>query len=125
MKPMRVIEAAFALVIGVGCSPEIMMGVDLQHANARVPYQTDPRYVLVFASDVDQPYDVLSDLQITMRQRSTLGQVPTRDQAVRALQERAGKLGAHALIMVSFGNQGMSMWSYNELQGHGRAIRFR
>jgi hypothetical protein len=119
---MRVIGLAVLLA---GCAPEVSMGVQLQHANLRVPYQTDPRYVLVFASDVDEPYDVLSDLEITVRQRTAMGQVPTRDDAVRALQAQAGKLGAHAVIMVSFGNMGMSWWSYNELQGHGRAIRFR
>jgi hypothetical protein len=108
-----------------GCGVEISNSVNLQHANLRVPFQTDPARVLVYQGDVDQPYDVLSDLEITMRQRSAMGEMPTHEAGIRALQEQAGRIGAHAIIMVSFGEKGMSLWSYNEMKGQGRAIRFR
>jgi hypothetical protein len=114
------------LVIALGaCAPEATLAVDLSQASVRVPYQTDPRQVLVFETDIEQPYEALGDLQVTLRQRSTLGQMPTRDLAIRELQQQAARIGAHAIIHVSFGNLGMSWWSYNELQGHGRAVRFR
>jgi hypothetical protein len=109
----------------VGCGAEVTYETDLQHANARVSHQTAPASVLVFDRDVDEPYDVLGDLEVIVRQRSSFGDMPTRDGAVRALQEQAGRIGAHALVMVSFGDVGMSWWSYHELRGHGRAIRFR
>ena len=107
------------------CTPEVNLGVDLQYANVRVPYQTDPSSVLVYPGDVDAQYDVLSDVEIVVRQRSAFGDLPTIDSATRALQEQAGRIGAHALIHVQFGKLDMSLWSYNELRGHGRAIRFR
>ena len=110
---------------GAACAPTAVLDVDLQHANARVPNQTLPQNVLVFDHDLDDPYDVLADLQITLRQSSAFGEKPTRNEAVRILQDRAARIGAHALVLVDFGHQGMSWWSYNELQGHGRAIRFR
>jgi hypothetical protein len=116
---------AWVWLVLAACGAEISHGVDLTHANLRVPFQTEAARVLVYPGDVEQPYDVLSDLEITVRQRSAMGEMPTRDGAVRALQEQAGRIGAHALIMVSFGDVGMSLWSYHELRGQGRAIRFR
>lgn len=115
--------AGFAALIA--CSAEVSHDVDLRHANARAAFQTAPASVLVFEGDVDQAYDVLGDLEVTVRQRSVFGDLPSRDQAIAALREQAGRIGAHAVILVSFGEMGMSGWSYNELQGHGRAVRFR
>ena len=118
----------WAIAMGLllaGCTPEIARGVDLTHANARVAYQTDPRFVQVFETDLDQPYDVLADLEVAVRQRGAFGDMPTRQIAIEALRAQAGRIGAHALVLVDFGEIGMSMWSNNELRGHGRAIRFR
>jgi hypothetical protein len=108
-----------------GCTAEANLGVSLEHANLRVPYQTDPATIAVFTSDIDQPYDVLGDLEITLRQRSAFGEMPTKDKAVLELRQQAARIGAHAIVLLSFGEMGMSWWSYNELKGHGRAVRFR
>jgi hypothetical protein len=113
-------------VIGVtACAPEIAFDASLEYANVRVPQQTAPERILVFSTDIDQPYDVLADLEVTVRQQTAFGELPTKTLATRALREQAGRIGAQALILVNFGTMGMSWWSYNELRGHGRAIRFR
>lgn len=124
MDSMRWILVGGALCFA-SCGAEVSHDVDLQYANARAAQQTDPASVMVVAGDVEQPYDVLGDLAVTVRQRSSFGNVPTRDDATRALQEQAGRIGAHAVILASFGELGVSWWSWNELRGHGRAIRFR
>jgi len=118
---------AFLLLVNASaaCGTEVSLGVDLEHANLRAVYQTDPASVLVTPGDLDQPYDVLADLDVTVRQRSTFGDLPTREQAALALQQQAGRIGAHAVILVGFGEPGMSWWSYHELRGQGRAVRFR
>ena len=75
------------------------LGVDLQHAEARAPYQTPPELIRVLDTDMVEAYDVLGDLEVTARQRSAFGELPTRDAVIRTLQERSGKLGAHAVVM--------------------------
>ncbi len=60
-----------------------------------------------------------------MRQRGAFGDPPTRAYAEQAMREQAGRMGAHAVILVAYGQIGSSWWSYVELRGHGRAIRFR
>lgn len=115
-----------AIVIGMAaCAPEVALDVSLQYANVRVPQQTAPERILVYSTDIDQPYDVLADLEVTVRQQGAFGEMPTKAIATRALREQAGRIGAHAIVLVEFGDIGMSLWSYNELRGHGRAIRFR
>lgn len=114
------------VAVGLGsCAPQASLDVDLQQANARVPLQTPPDAVLVFVSDVEQPYDVLGDLEVIVRQTSAFGEKPTQDMAIAKMREQAGRIGAHAIVLVEFGVMGTSWWSYNELRGHGRAIRFR
>jgi len=113
------------VVLLVGCAPEVSLGVDLHHAEGRAVRQTDPETIPVLTTDSPEPYYVLADLEVVIRQRSALGDVPTKELAVRALREQAGRIGAQAVVLTAFGEQGMSFWSYDELRGHGRAVRFR
>lgn len=101
------------------------MSVDLLHANARAPFQTAPETVVVIEADLVDPYDVLGDIQVMGRQRGAFGNKPTREEISREMQQRSARLGAHAVIMFSCGEMGSSLWSYNELRCHGRAVRFR
>jgi hypothetical protein len=123
-KYMRAL-ALLALVACAGCAPEVWLDPDLRYANARTAHQTASVQIRLLATDLDQAYDVLGDLEVIVRQRGAFGDLPTRAVAEAALREQAGRLGAHAVILVAFGQQGTSGWSYNELRGHGRAIRFR
>jgi len=118
-------RCAWGLLLIAGCAAEANFDASLEHANLRVPYQTEPSMIAVYTSDVEQPYDVLGDLEVTMRQQGGFGEMPTKDMLVAELRKQAGRIGAHAIVLLSFGDKGMSAWSYNELRGHGRAIRFR
>ena len=123
-----------ALVVCIGlmttlavaaCTPEIWLTPDLRHASGRAARQTAPAEIALFETDVNQPYDVLGDLEVAVRKRGAYGDPPTRAYAEQAMREQAGRMGAHAVILVAYGQIGSSWWSYVELRGHGRAIRFR
>lgn len=114
-----------AAVACAACAPEVWLTPDLRWANARAVHQTAGDQILLIATDVDQPYDVLADIEVVVRKRGAFGEEPTQAGALTALREQAARLGAHAVILIAFGESGMSFWSYNELRGHGRAIRFR
>jgi hypothetical protein len=113
------------VVACAACAPEVWLAPDLQHANGRAARQTASAEIALLASDVDQPYDVLGDLEVTVRQRGAFGDTPTRGHAEQAMREQAGRIGADAVIFVDYGQIGSSFWSYAELWGHGRAIRYR
>jgi hypothetical protein len=112
-------------LVAAACTPEVWLTPDLQHANARAARQTASARIALLETDVNQPYDVLGDLEVTVRQRTAFGDLPTRADAEQAMREQAGRMGAHAVIMIAYGQVGSSWWSYVELRGHGRAIRFR
>jgi hypothetical protein len=114
-----------AAVACAACAPEVWLTPELRWANARAVHQTAGDQILLIATDVDQPYDVLADIEVVVRKRGAFGDEPTQAGALAALREQAARLGAHAVILIAFGESGMSFWSYNELRGHGRAIRFR
>ena len=40
------------------------------------------------------------------------------------LREKASELGADAVILVRYGNGGMSLMSWGSLEGKGRAVKF-
>ena len=40
------------------------------------------------------------------------------------LREKASELGADAVILVRYGNGGMSLMSWGSLEGKGRAIKY-
>ena len=117
--------ALLLAVTSIACAPEVRLDPDLRYANARAAHQTSGAQIVLVTTDVDQAYDVLGDLEVVVRQRGAFGDPPTRANVEAALREQAGRLGAHAVILVAFGQQGTSFWSYNELRGHGRAVRFR
>lgn len=114
-----------AIVASAACAPDVWLTPDLRWANARALHQTAGDQIPLLATDVDQPYDVLADIEVVVRKRGAFGDEPTQAGALAALRAEAGRLGAHAVILIAFGESGMSLWSYNELRGHGRAIRFR
>ena len=118
-------KVAAIAVLAMSCAPEVSLDVDLKYAEGRAAWQTDLRQILVVETDLPQPYYVLADLDVTVRQRSSFGDGPTRALAIRALREQAARIGAHAIVLTAFGEEGMSWWSYHELKGHGRAVRFR
>ena len=119
---MRV--AAIA-VLAMSCAPEVSLDVDLKYAEGRAARQTDPRQITVVETDLPEPYYVLADLDVTVRQRSSFGEAPSKALAIHALREQAARIGAHAVVLTAFGDAGMSWWSNHELRGHGRAVRFR
>ena len=118
-------RASVLVLIVAACTPDVWREVEYGPGAVRAPHQTDPAKVAVLETDVAAPYDTLGDLTVTVRQRTSFGDQPTRDMVIAALREQAGLIGAHAIIMVAFGSEGSSLWSFHELRGHGRAIRFR
>ncbi|MBI2395891.1 MAG: hypothetical protein HYV09_40380 [Deltaproteobacteria bacterium] len=108
-----------------GCAPEAFVKYDFTYAVGRVAHQTDPTAIELRHGEPDRPYVVLADLEVTMRQQTTFGELPTPANVDAELRDRAARLGAHAVVLVRYGSLGASFWTWHELQGRGRAIRYR
>ncbi|MBI2395998.1 MAG: hypothetical protein HYV09_40925 [Deltaproteobacteria bacterium] len=107
------------------CAPSAEARYDLHYAVGRAMRQTDPRDLKLFEDELDVPYVVLADIHVAMRQETAFGAEPTRADVENELRVRAARLGAHAIVLVRFGEPGPGFFTGYELQGSGRAIRFR
>jgi hypothetical protein len=114
----------FAVLL-LGCAPQAEVRYDFTFAAARAEHETDIFGIELRHDDPNRPYVVLGDIEVTMRQQGSFGDVPEHEHIDDELRARAAKLGAHAVILVHYGQRGMTWWSYNELKGIGRAIRYR
>lgn len=107
------------------CAPSAELAYDFTYAGARAVHQTEPTSIELHRTEVARPYVVLGDIEVTMRQQGAFGVMPAHDDIDEELRVRAAKLGAHAVILVHYGRMGSSWWSWRELRGVGRAIRYR
>lgn len=85
----------------------------------------DPKQVAVVETDItNRKYHSLGDISVTVSKNTIFDHDPTRDKVNEALQERAAKLGADAVILVRYGTVAVTMMSWGALDGNGRAIAY-
>lgn len=87
---------------------------------------TDPARVVVTKDDInDRPYEVIGDIKVTVNKTTIFNSDPTPAMVDERLKEKAGELGADAVILVRYGSVGMSFTSWGSLDGQGRAVFFK
>ena len=87
--------------------------------------QTNVNEILLTESDItDRKYERLGDLTVTVNKTTAFHADPTKEMVNDKLKAEAAKLGADAVIHVTYGNTGVSFFSWGSLEGKGRAIRF-
>lgn len=85
----------------------------------------DPAKIAISETDVtDRKYRSLGDISVTVSKNTLFDPDPTREKVNEALQERAAKLGADAVILVRYGTVGIGFASWGVLDGNGRAIAY-
>ncbi|MDT0137743.1 hypothetical protein [Acidovorax sp. PRC11] len=125
----RIASIACLAAACTGCATWSTSNVDASSADAKDAMQTlaarSPAEVRVTDGDVvDQRYVSLGDITVTVNKTTVFHPNPTREQVNEKLREKAAELGADAVIFVRYGAGGMSLVSWNSLEGKGRAIKF-
>lgn len=77
--------------------------------------------IAIYADDIGQPYKVLREIAVKVSKGSLFSKSPTIEDANFKLQEEASKLGANAVIRVTY-SRGMSLMSYEVLKAVGTAV---
>lgn len=77
--------------------------------------------IAIHAGGIDQPHKRLSEVTAKCNKASLFSKAPTIEDVNFKLQEEASKLGANAVINVTY-NRGMSLMSYEVLKAVGIAI---
>lgn len=90
------------------------------------PAARAPEQVIVSENDMaDRRYTSLGDISVTVRKWTLFDADPTRERVARALQEKAAEMGADAVIFVRYGTVGIGLFSWGQMDGQGRAVRFQ
>jgi hypothetical protein len=77
--------------------------------------------IAIHADSIAQPYDVLREITAKVSKGSLFSKSPTIEDVNFKLQEEASKLGANAVINVTY-SRGMSLMSYEVLKAVGTAV---
>jgi uncharacterized protein YbjQ (UPF0145 family) len=77
--------------------------------------------IAIHAGDIAQQYKTLGEITAKVSKGTLLSKSPTIEDANFKLQEQASKLGANAIIKVTY-SRGMSLMSYEVLKAVGMAV---
>ena len=81
--------------------------------------------VPVFPNDItDRPYTVIGEVKAGVRKAIVFSAEPSQKKIYAELWERADKLGADAVIKVTYGDSHISAMSWGKTNAVGTAIRF-
>lgn len=81
--------------------------------------------VPVFPNDItDRPYTVLGEVKAGVRKATVFSKEPSQAKIYRELWERAEKLGADAVVKVTYGDSHLSAFSWGKTNATGVAVRF-
>ena len=123
--------AAFATITLTGCATWSTSSVDNSSADIKTTSTTppaqakSPSQIMITDSDVvDRRYASLGDISVTVNKTTIFHPEPTRELVNDKLREKAAELGADAVILVRYGNGGISLMSWGSLEGKGRAVKF-
>jgi len=87
---------------------------------------TQANKILITEKDItDRPYTFLGDVTVTVNKTTIFHPDPTRKLVNERLREEGAKLGADAMILVRYGEGGITPMSWGSLQGKGRAVKFK
>ena len=125
---MKIILTALLAASLTGCATWSTSSVDSKSADTAVSTQakkTPPSSVVITDKDIpDRKYQALGDIKATVNKTTIFNADPTQEMVNEKLREKASELGADAVILVRYGNGGMSLMSWGSLEGKGRAVKF-
>lgn len=126
---LKISLISLMLAISVtGCATWSTSNVDLQGATAgqtTTAAKTPVNAIVVSDADiVGRKYESLGDVTVNVNKTTVFHPNPTQELVNERLKEKAHELGADAVILVRYGQGGISLLSWGSLEGKGRAIRF-
>ena len=87
---------------------------------------SDPARIQITEGDIsNRPYSVIGDISVTVNKTTLFHPDPTKELVAEKLREKAGEIGADAVVLVRYGTVGVSFFSWGSLDGKGRAVKFK
>ncbi len=108
-----------------GCATWSQSSVDAKSVPITAQAPTRAADVLITDNDlVDRKYVLVGDVTVSVNKTTIFNANPTKEMVNEKLKEKAAELGADAVILVRYGDGGVSFFSWGSLEGKGRAVKF-
>jgi uncharacterized protein YbjQ (UPF0145 family) len=116
---------SLSLLMG-GCATWSVANVDGQPPDAtKHAGKTALADIRMVEGDItDRAYTPVGDISATVNKTTVFHANPTPELVAEKLRAEAFRLGADAVIFITYGKVGVSMMSWGSLEGKGRAVRF-
>lgn len=126
MKPASLLLAVPLALALSGCSTWSTSSVKQSDAQKQIAAeQTAPAEILLTEEDItDRAYVSLGDITVNVNKTTVFNKNPTKEQVDEKLKEKASKMGADAVVFVRYGEGGIGFFSWGNLEGKGRAVKF-
>jgi len=116
--------AVLSALLLAGCATWSTGSVE-RRDQAAMTAPTNPARITVTEGDSSRKYTTLGDISVTVNKTTVFNKDPTREMVNEKLKEKAAELGADAVILVRYGDGGISLMSWGSLEGKGRAIKYQ
>lgn len=119
--------AMVGLLFLAGCGTRASSSVELAPTAGAVesrPQKALTDIVITTEDITDRPYRVIGDIEVTVSKNTIFDSDPTPAKADQELRAEAAQLGADAVILVRYGDVGISLFSWGVLEARGRAVAY-
>ncbi|QMV72974.1 hypothetical protein HS961_09040 [Comamonas piscis] len=124
----KLLISALAAVTLTGCASWSSTRVEQNYGDVptlKVGEKTHPQDIILSDQDMpDRKYQPLGDIVVNVNKTTIFHPSPTPAMVNEKLREQGAELGADAVILIRYGNVGISGVSWGTLEGKGRAIKF-
>jgi uncharacterized protein YbjQ (UPF0145 family) len=130
VKIQKIFFATTIVVFISGCATWSTSSIDQKGAEIQINKQDviikkSPSEIYLTDQDVaDRTYKSLGDITATVNKTTIFHPNPTREMVNEKLKKEASELGADAVILIRYGDGGISLMSWGSLEGKGRAIKY-
>ncbi|MGV0958522.1 MAG: hypothetical protein ACOYB1_01705 [Limnohabitans sp.] len=118
----------FSTTLVTGCatwSTSSIEGADKSAVGAVAFNKTPINQIFLTDQDVlAKKYIAVGDIKATVNKTTVFHPSPTREMVNEELRKQAHALGADAVILIRYGEVGVSFMSWGSLEGKGRAIKY-
>ena len=127
---MKLLVSLVVVLAATGCATWSTSSVDSKAVDAsNTPtsgaVKTSLEAIRITDTDiVDRKYTSLGDITVNVNKTTVFHPNPTPALVNDKLKEKAHELGADAVILVRYGQGGISLMSWGSMEGKGRAVRY-
>ena len=127
---MKLLVSLVVVLAATGCATWSTSSVDSKAVDASNTatsgaVKTSLEAIRITDTDIfDRKYTSLGDITVNVNKTTVFHPNPTPALVNDKLKEKAHELGADAVILVRYGQGGISLMSWGSMEGKGRAVRY-